>query len=462
MSSRDTNLNVNVTATDRASQTVRSVASEVEQLEGTHTVDLDAAGDADDQLASIRKKLDQLTDSDKTIVLRAQADQLVREVGRAESKLKDLDKLDGDQIRVVLDARDNASKKLDAVRTELRQLDGDTATVTVDTRDRTGRAISGGELGAGATAGIAAAVAGITAGAQAAAQLSLDVQTVADLTGSSLDDASRLVGVFSASGVEASDLLDIMLNVNQVLRDNPDLAKKLGIEMGGAETVAGRTADNVERVGRKTTESTDLVSLFVQAVDGIAAAYDTAGERGAASSQLFGEEGVRQVQAVKTAINQDLAPALEQFRGPIITDESVDNAREINAQLQQTKTYVQEISVALLPIINGLLGGTVSYFKGVADAGNAVANAGGDVRRYLFGGPGQSDLDYARERAVITRNTMQGGGLTEGDYALVGLSPPSGEQRHFPGVTIYNPPGTPSATNLSQQTYLLRNGVRLS
>ncbi len=452
MTSRDTNLNVNVTATDRATPTVRGVASEVAAVEGTHTVDLDAAGNADDALAGIRSKLDGLTDSEKTIVLKAQTGQLERDVARAEGKLRDIHKLDGDEIRVVLDARDNASKKLDAVRTELRQLDGDTADVRVDVRGADGRSFSFGGLGAGVAAGAAAAGAGIAAGAQDAANLALSIQQVADLTGSTLDQASRLVGVFGQNGVEASDLLDMLLNVNQVLRQNPELAQRLGIDLGGAETVAGRTADQLERGGRQIKEAPDLISLFVQAVDGIGTAYDDAGERGVASSTLFGEEGVRQVQAVKTAINGDLAPALEQFKGPIITDESVENARKINTELAEAKGYIQEISVALLPIITGLLGGTVNYFKGVYEAGQD-ARGWWDNHPRLSGGELLDFLGGADESDQLVNNLP--------GYLNV-TRPPAGQSRPASVTHIYNPPGTPAATNQQQQTYLLRNGVRLS
>lgn len=433
MTNRDTNLNVNVTATDRATPTVRGVASEVEALEGTHTVDLDAAGNADDQLASIRSKLDLLTDSDKTIVLRGQADQLLREVGRAESKLRDIEKLDGEQIRVILDARDNATKKLDAVRTELRQLDGEVATVTVDARDRTGRSLDRDQIGTGVAAGSAAAIAAITAGAQQAASMSLEVQQIADLTGASLEEASRLAGVFRQSGVETSDLLDMLLNVNQQLRDNPELAEQLGI---------------------KVSAGTSLVDLFVQAVDKIGPAFDNAGERGVVNSQLFGEEGVRQVQAVKTAINQDLAPAMEQFQGPIVTDESVENARQVNAEIAEVEANVQKISLALLPVVNGLLNGVISYFDAVGDAGDRFGNF---VRNDLLGGSRDSNLT---PRAIEVRNTA---GYTGG--AVAGYADDGSFRSPLLGAVltqIFNPPGTPAATNQSQQTYLARNGVRLS
>src|SRR5262249_9027719 len=152
-----TNLNIEVTATDRASSVVRDVKSDVESLEGEHEVEIVAEDQTTDELAHIRSKLDALTDKDRTIALKAEASRLESEVSKAERVLKNLDKYDGDEIRIKLEARDNATKKLDAVRDEMRQLDGDTVTVKVEAKaDDVSQAAGAGGLDSGLAAGLAA------------------------------------------------------------------------------------------------------------------------------------------------------------------------------------------------------------------------------------------------------------------------------------------------------------------
>ena len=54
-------------------------------------------------------------------------------------------------------------------------------------------------------------------------------QTLATLTGTSLENASRLQTVFgNIADVDANDLLDIILQMNDMLLDNPELAASSG------------------------------------------------------------------------------------------------------------------------------------------------------------------------------------------------------------------------------------------
>ena len=439
MTTRDTNLNVNVTATDRASATVREVGAAVEQVEGTHDIALNATGDADDQLADIRSKLDMLSSADQQIVLKAQADQAVREIGRAESKLRDIHKLDGDQIRVVIEARDNASKKLEAVRDELRALDGDTATVGVNAR---GDDLAGGDGGGGDGGGLVAAgrgalaVAGATAVTDQllkASELAIQVQTVAELTGATYEQAAKTVGLFGGAGVEVGDLLDLLLQVNGALKDNPELAEQLGVKVG---------------------EGVSLIEQFLQATEGIKSNYTDAGERAQVASKLFGEEGVRQVGFVQAAYG-DLRKAIDDTPA-ISSEEDLDRFRELNRQSAEIKTNFQiakqEAAAIVVPGLNETLR-TNDVNRGLLAS---VLSAFSVVGRQLPGDPSVNDpalLD------VIARNQA---GYFGGSFGTI--APATGTQRHFPGPSVYvfNPPGTPTATNTQQQTYLARNGVRLS
>lgn len=414
--SRTNRVEVEITASDEATPTIERLERKIDGLEAdearitvsANTERLTA------QLDAARQKLDGLEGDEATVQARL--------VGNLETSLEQADallrELDGKTGTVRINAVDKASKDLDQVNAKMRQLDGETAKVRT-----TATGIAGGVAGG---IGLAALPATIFAAAQEASQLAIEVDTLAGLTGATVEDASRLAGVFAAANVESSDLADIMLNVNSVLRENPDLAKELGVDI---------------------ENNTSLIKTFVEAVDGVSAAYDNAGDRAVAASTLFGEEGVRQVGAVTRALETDLGTALEEFEGPIVTEESVENARKVNAELLETKQHIQEISLALLPIINGLLGGTVQYFQAVAGAGAAVANAGGATRRFVegaldpfTGGPSGG----LTEKGVIARNTL----------------PYLGGYMGGQNVTIVNPPGTPPATVDLSRLYDERNGSR--
>lgn len=421
-------LNVEITATDRASGKIDAVADKIETVEGEHTVVIDADDNATTSLTDVQRIVDSLQ-AEQVRIATSATDGASADLDRIESEVRSLD---GDTARFTIEARNNASADIDRVESELRALDGETATVKVDANTSSLGGLSGSAKGAVAGLGLGAA---FVAGAQDASRMVLEVDSLANLTGASLEDASRLAGVFANSNVEAKDLADIMLNVNQVLRDNPDLAAQLGVQIGG---------------------DTSLIETFVQTVDSIATAFDEPSARAAEFSRFFGEEGARQVNDVVTAIDTDLATALAQFDGPIITDESVDNARDLNKEVREVKQNLEKISVETLPVINGLLEGIIGYFS-------AISEAGGDFRRTLLNGPGWfdgPDDPTGDLNAVIDENTsgFHGGAPIGPSMSTAPRGGPSGGGN----VTIYNPPGTPATTAEAARRYATRNGNRFS
>jgi hypothetical protein len=95
MASRGHELNIKLTAKDDASATVDDVA----------------------------RKLDKLSDEDREFVLRARVSQAEREIGRLTKQLANIDKLDDDEIELIVRARDEATAKLNGLRSELDKVD---------------------------------------------------------------------------------------------------------------------------------------------------------------------------------------------------------------------------------------------------------------------------------------------------------------------------------------------------
>ena len=201
-----------------------------------------------------------------------------------------------DKVTIDIDADDKASADLDDVRRKASALDGTDVDIDVTATGLDGvigkfeqlpgaiGAAAGALRTLGTAGGIGAAAGAALALADNLADASLSAEVLAGLTGDSLENASRLQAVWKTTGADVNDLADVLLQMNGVLADTPELAKQIGINLDDGRTIGER---------------------FIQVFELIkAGAIDTATQ-----SKLLGEEGVRQV-ARLTASYDDLEAAL--------------------------------------------------------------------------------------------------------------------------------------------------------
>lgn len=388
MANRRTRLEVELTANDRASKVVRDVADDVDELEQPHDVEITADVDqADRELAELRGKLERLNDADKVIALRGNAAQLEAEIRRAERRLGDLDRYDGEKIEIALEARDNATKKLERVQAELRSLDGADAEIEIKARgldDITDKldAIPGKAGAMGSSIGAAltspAAAIGATAGGlvllgNRMADAALDAQNLANLTGDTVEQASRLNAVWGRIG-DTKDLQDVLLQMNGVLADNAELAEQLGINIDDGATVGDRFLEVV----RKVNDQID----------------DTA-QRSNVMSELFGEEGVRQVNALLTLVG-DLDTAIAGVsENRVVDDDDVESARKFKEQTNQLIGELEGLGAVLgatvLPVMSALVGELNAGFTAASEIGTQLGN----ITRHAFdGGAAHRNREY--------------------------------------------------------------------
>lgn len=99
---------------------------------------------------------------------------------------------------------------------------------------------------AGLVAGAGALGAAVFKAADAAAEAAVEVGTLAELTSTSTEEASKLASVFGKAGVEGKDLSDIMLQTAGVLADDADLAEQLGVNLSDG----GNIRDSLSTGGR--------------------------------------------------------------------------------------------------------------------------------------------------------------------------------------------------------------------
>jgi len=342
-------------------------------------VEITADDEASPVIDKLAKKIDGLEADEARVVVTANTDRLERKLDRARQQLE---QLDGDEATVKLREIGNLEEDLAQSRRMFEQLDGQSGTVKLDFDDggslksiksqfedlaNVGGELSGSLAGMGpALASPAVAVAGIGAGllaaANSASNTALEVKALADLTGSSVEETSRLAAVWADfSGGEINDLADIMVNINNSLRDSPELAERLGINMGDGATGAER---------------------FLEVTAAINDNIATASERQAIGSQLYGEEGIRQMARV-LAVVDDISEAVDDVNPlRVVDDHEVEAAREYAKNVAEMKAawggFVQEAGNTVIPMLNGI--GT--YLDAVGNAGDLA----GDKLNDLFGG----------------------------------------------------------------------------
>ena len=111
--------------------------------------------------------------------------------------------------------------------------------------------------------------------------------------------------MWKQSGADINDLNDVLLQMNGVLQTSPDLAKQIGVNL---------------------KDGADVGSRFVEVVGKIQSSTLGASEKAQLMSQMFGEEGVRQVAKLTASIDGPLSSAIENVSEAQIISEDEDVA----------------------------------------------------------------------------------------------------------------------------------------
>lgn len=306
-------------------------------------VEIVATDDASPKIDRLETKIDGLESDEARVKISADTTRLEQQLAKAKAKL---DTLDGDEATVQARLVGSLEKDLADAKRLFDQLDGKTGTVKfrADTKGAKRDLSELKELAErlpgplGEAAGLLGGAGGIAAGGtlvagaliaatKSAADYALTAQTIADLAGSSVEDASRWLAITKQVGIEYNDLADIVGQVGQVLIQQPALAKQLGINLQD-----GR--NGLERI--------------LQVLDSVNASVDDANQRTFILGQLFGEQGVRQIQKLATAVGGDLQTALDKVSGgQIVSPADVERARQFQALWAELTADVQAVVLAI-------------------------------------------------------------------------------------------------------------------
>ena len=328
-------IDLRVTGLTEAQQ-AEQVVDDLDGKRATASVTVEAKGEG--EVRSLADRLDGLSKADQRVVLNADVSQAQREVAKVERALRDARSMSADEIRVQLEARDRATARIDEVQQRLRELDaeeaepevnvgGNFASVLDKLPGQLGEVASALGPGGAAATGVLGIVTGLAAAATSAADMALSAQTTADLTGTSVEAASRLQAVWQQTGADVNDLNDVMLQMNGVLQTSPELAAQIGVNLNDGRDIAERFVEVVQRVSASTGDAAERAQLM---------------------SQLFGEEGVRQVQALVTVIGGDLQGALDDVAATkVVSADDVEQARELKRRMADVTTEFQGAVVSL-------------------------------------------------------------------------------------------------------------------
>jgi hypothetical protein len=384
---RSEELRTNLTVNDQASKPIDAVADKLEALEKAEPeVTLSADDKASAEVDELARKLSLLSNDDKLIVLKAQAKQAEQEIARIERQFANIDRMSDEEIVVRVEARDMAKAKLDDVQAKLRELDGETVDVEVKSSsigsligqvgDLDGK-LSGVLGTAGKLAGpaaLGALGAGLLAAGDYAATLAVEAGEVARLTGDSVTAAGQLNAVWRGAGFDVKDLQDVILQLNGVLASSPELAAQIGVNLDDGKTAGER---------------------FVEVTRKLETNIKNATQRGVLGSQLFGEEGVRQVNAVLLRVGE-LDKAMAEVDSAI-SQEDVDQALAYQKTLADVKAEVTavagEIGTELLPAL-----------RAIAELTGVLADGLGEKNPFRFTRHPDDDLpkEWAADYTVLT------------------------------------------------------------
>ena len=358
MPNRITELVTRLIARDDASKVIEKVAGELDSLEKRDTeVELTADDQASAEIRSVSELLAGLTDEDREFILRAKVTDAERDVGRLLKSLKDVDKLDGEEVRIRVEALGDARAELDRLQDEVRQLDAAKVDIDVEASGLDdvvnklgsmpgllGDVASSLGPGGAIAAGVGALLTAAGSVADEFADSATEVRTLMELTGASSEEASRLQAVWKGTGADVNDLNDIILQMNGVLQQSPELAAQLGINLADGATGAER---------------------FVQVMEALRDVQGDSNERALLFSQLLGEEGARQGAKLLGIVEDIDAAKARVAEGQVFTEDELATAEEIARRSAETSAAWESVKNDLGEIVAGPMADLLSQITGV-------------------------------------------------------------------------------------------------
>lgn len=318
-------------------------------------------------------------------------------------------------LRLLIEAKDEASKVIDKVEKKTKQLDKQKASVdiTADTKGAEGAFAKMKSAGGSALDFVkknAASIAISSAGALATVavklttsfeKLALEVGKFADATGLSNEMASRWMEVAGDLGVENSTLESVVGKMNKTLGSTPQVFEDLGVQ-----------------IAKTQTGVTDVSQTFLNAIQRLGDIKDPA-ERAAAGFKLFGRGWTQVAELIGTGAD-DLKKRLASVNeGLVIGDDKVGKAREMRDAMDDMGDAIEsaglEIGSTLAPAISELANDAafaadvLSRIPGIAGEIDAKIPSAAKKAGLSLSHLGDSWIDIRDQFVFNARNLFSGG-----------------------------------------------------
>lgn len=356
MGNRITELVTRLIAKDDASKVIEHVADDLDRLEKRKDVEV-GVGVEDKTAGDLRKiddRLDGLSAADKQIVVKAQLTAAQKEVDRLARSLRDVDKLDDEEVKIRVEALGNARAELTQIQEQADKLDKETVDIPVDAdttgikgkfaqlrTDLSSQGTALGKLGVLGSSAFGSIAAAATAGAATAAvavttfvgkattdfnKLALEIGHLRDSLGIPAEEASKLKEVTEDLGIPMAALEKSIGRMNKVAESTPGAFSGIGAA-----------------VVRSSDGALDVTETFLSVATALDRIPD-AGERAIAGAKIFGKSWVEIAELVEKG-GLSIREAMEQVSaGKIVTDEQIKNAKALRDSLDGLKDRFEDFA----------------------------------------------------------------------------------------------------------------------
>jgi len=219
-------------------------------------------------------------------------------------------------------------------------------------------------------------------------EVALAAGELADATGLTVEEASRLAEVAGDIGIETGSLETAIGKMNKELGKSPELFEELGVQIAYADD-----------------GTIDANETFLNTIDRLNGIKDPA-ERARVASELLGKGWQSMSELIAGGSGKLRASLNEVSDAKVINEEELENARKYRAAMDNLKDSAEDLSIelgnTLIPLVTGLVDG----FAKVAGFVNDVRGLKGpseEIQAKL------EDQLYGEERALEAAKEMYTG-----------------------------------------------------
>lgn len=230
---------------------------------------------------------------------------------------------------------------------------------------------------------------------------------LADKTGLTVEEASRLAEVAGDIGIETGALETSIGKMNKVLGDSPDLFEELGVQVEYADD-----------------GTIDANETFLNTIDRLNGIKDPA-ERARVASELLGKGWQSMSELIAGGSDKLRASLAEVSDAKVINTEELEKARRFRSSMDNLKDSAEDLSIelgnTLIPLVTGLVDGFAKV-AGFVDDIRSIKGPSEELQVEI------EDMLYGEERAVEAATAMYQGyyesrkrALQQDKYLIEGL-----------------------------------------